>query len=175
MSSVFYYMNTSLYCDGGVIVKNPSPYGGTWAWCLVDEFGKKMEYDSGYITPLQIGRKNISNNFTELYAAIQALKSVPRDWDGVIYTDSMITYYRLQESNSFSKITKSLREECYEIRKNRKWKVRLVKGHPNKKDLLEGFSKDGQLVSIHNVFCDNLCKKEGKKYWELENGQSERK
>lgn len=30
----------AVYCDGGVILKNPSEVGGTWAWCAVDAEGQ---------------------------------------------------------------------------------------------------------------------------------------
>jgi hypothetical protein len=29
----------AVYADGGIIHRNPSPVGGTWSWCHVDDAG----------------------------------------------------------------------------------------------------------------------------------------
>jgi hypothetical protein len=41
-----------LYTDGGVIGANPSPFGGTWAYCIVDTAdNQRVTCNSGVITP----------------------------------------------------------------------------------------------------------------------------
>ncbi len=41
---------TKLFADGGVIIKNPSPFGGTWAYCGVDENDERIIEASGFIS-----------------------------------------------------------------------------------------------------------------------------
>lgn len=59
-------MIVALYCDGGVIGRNPSKFGGTWAWCAVDETGARVIERSDRIDcrPFQL----ITNNHTEQIA-----------------------------------------------------------------------------------------------------------
>ena len=64
-----------IFCDGGVIGPNPSPIGGTWAWCWVhDDVMIKHEY--GVVEPCDLGLTKITNNHTELLAAVRALESL---------------------------------------------------------------------------------------------------
>jgi hypothetical protein len=37
----------SVYADGGVIGANPSPKGGTWAWCHVNDADHRVKSGSG--------------------------------------------------------------------------------------------------------------------------------
>ena len=142
-----------IYTDGGVISKNPSPIGGTWAWCWVRK-GKCVYYKSGVILAHEY--RTISNNFTELVAAVKAIESVPRDWNGVLYTDSAVTKARMTTGTRFEGVPNELRLNVLKLRRGRKWTVQLVAGHPTKKHLREGH-KNGAPVSKHNVFCDYLC------------------
>ena len=147
-----------IYVDGGVIGRNPSALGGTWAWVWVDKKDRELRHDSGIITPKQAKLDKITNNYTELYAALEGLASVGNYWDGIIYTDSLITLRRITYSMSFKNIPNSLKEKALELRKDREWDCILVKGHPTKKDLLRGTCPKGTLVSRWNVFCDRKCK-----------------
>ena len=52
----------ALYTDGGVIGQNPSPIGGTWAWCMVSEGGERTRHAYGYVTPADLGTPTVSNN-----------------------------------------------------------------------------------------------------------------
>lgn len=38
----------AVYADGGVILKNPSAIGGTWAFCGVDAEGNRVIEGSGF-------------------------------------------------------------------------------------------------------------------------------
>lgn len=59
----------ALFCDGGVISKNPSTIGGTWAARLVIE-DKPVRHDSGIVFPLDIYGEPVSNNLTEMLALL---------------------------------------------------------------------------------------------------------
>ena len=149
-----------LFCDGGVIAKNPSTYGGTWAWTLLDAHRKRVAYDSGVIIPNDWGRKSISNNFAELYAAIVALEAMPNGWRGILHTDSLVTVYRLERGVEPHKVHRNLTKRLDALTKNRKWKVSHIGGHPNKKALADGVDKRGLPVHEANVFCDQECKRQ---------------
>lgn len=156
----------SLYCDGGVIKKNPSPFAGTWAWVALDESGGKVAEDSGAVTPAEIGLSTVSNNVTELLAAIKALQSVPARWEGKLFTDSMITQKRLSGGTAFNGVPGWLRVQALELRRNRKVRAILVGGHPTRVELGIGFRrKNGLLVSRWNVRCDELCGMVARKFF----------
>lgn len=156
----------ALYTDGGVIGPNPSSLGGTWCWCLVNREDEMMTSSMGIVEPADIGLPQVTNNLTELYAALRALKSVPKDWSGTVYTDSKITMHRLLNSISFNGIPEWLSEDVMEIRRFGKYRVVLLGGHPTKAELERGRRKDGALVSIHNVFCDLACQRLAKQFKE---------
>jgi len=145
-----------LYVDGGVCGKNPSPVGGTWAWCQVEN-GEMIRQGSGIITPEDIGLPVVSNNFTEIYAAIRGLQSMPEDWAGTIFTDSLITLRRITKGGKFNGIPEWLRASVGALKQDRKWQAVLVKGHPSREDLERGCTMDGKPVSAWNVFCDKEC------------------
>jgi ribonuclease HI len=138
------------------VKKNPSPFGGTWAWVLTED-GKVLDKDSGKLFPN--GGKPTSNNFSELFAATEALEAMPDNFfGGILYTDSRITLLRLTTSNSFKGIPDWLRIRTLDLRRNRKWKVVLVAGHPTKIELKQGFRKrNGLPTSKWNQWCDREC------------------
>ena len=154
-------MASELFCDGGVIGKNPSKIGGTWAWCLVED-GELARFESG-IFPARTGdplaEEIVTNNFTELYAACKALRSVQAGWKGKLYTDSRVTQVRLMESVAFNGIPDWLVSEAKFLRWTRKPTVVLVSGHPSKAELIAGCKKDGKPCSPWNVLCDKRCRK----------------
>jgi ribonuclease HI len=149
-------MKESLFSDGGCIGPNPSPLGGTFAWCFV--WGtREHECDSGIILPEQFGMKTISNNVAELVAAVSALEYVVKAWPGTLYTDSRITLLRLTTSNKFNGVPDNLRERCLHLRQGRKYNVVLLGGHPSISEIKNGRNKKGRLVSKWNVKCDERC------------------
>lgn len=158
----------SIYVDGGVIGKNPSYKGGTWCWCHVNPEGERVNWKCGIITPDDLGLTVISNNITELMAAIRGLESVPKSWEGTIYTDSSCTLSRLTKSNSFKGLPQWMIRRTVELRRNRKWDIKLVAGHPNPEELTQGFllnrKNTKRYVSEHNVFCDEQCTRIGSLY-----------
>ena len=158
-----------LFVDGGVIKQNPSPFGGTWAWCLVED-GEKVEGRSGVILPEDLGTKKkvVTNNQTELLAAVQGLSALPLTWAGTLFTDSKVTLHRLLGSPSFNGIPQWLVRKTLELRRNRKWTATLVKGHPTRIEAENGRTKRGTLVSPWNKWCDDECKRLAKNF--LANG-----
>ncbi len=161
----------ALFCDGGVVLKNPSVLGGTWAYCGIDENGAKVSKASGVVTPSELGKKTISNNFTELLAALNALESVSRSWAGTLYTDSLITLQRLTTGNSFKGISQTMKNRALSLREGRNYKVVLLSGHPSKAELRRGVGKRGTPVSVHNVWCDAECRKQAQKLLESLEGK----
>ncbi|HRH46677.1 MAG TPA: hypothetical protein PKY82_33845, partial [Pyrinomonadaceae bacterium] len=65
----------ALYCDGGVISMNPSPIGGTWAWCGVNAKGERVIEQSGAFPAPE--SRPVSNNHTEQIAITKALEAMP--------------------------------------------------------------------------------------------------
>jgi ribonuclease HI len=158
-----------VYCDGGVIERNPSPIGGTWAWVAVS-CGRKVDDDSGLIIPgqtkllpkgdpiVELGHK-ITNNFMELFAAWQALNR-----PCVLWTDSEVTKHRLTAGRSFAGIPQWLRLKILDLRRTGLWTVELVAGHATKAELEAGISKRGHPTSKWNSWCDARCRLEAETY-----------
>jgi ribonuclease HI len=156
----------SIYCDGGVIGPNPSRYGGTWCWCQVEN-NQIIKHASGIVTPQLMGVEKITNNLTELYAAVAALSSAPKKWNGTLHTDSRVTMLRLLGSPRFSGIPDWLVEDTLSVRKDKMWSVHLVAGHPTRKEMQMGFrEKNGFPASKWNIFCDKECSLLAKNYME---------
>jgi ribonuclease HI len=119
-------MSQTLYCDGGVIGRNPSDIGGVWAWCLVDTLGA-LTMRRGFLVPptanqfahnailfaveqqlmgtdIHIehfpGSESVagrcSNNHTELYAMLDGMEHLPDGWEGSIVSDSIVTLRRMR-------------------------------------------------------------------------------
>ena len=84
-------MITKLYADGGVIEKNPSTIGGTWACILVNEAEVQVSFGTGVITPNRARVKAVTNNLTELLALIEGLERVPIDFSGTVLSDSNVS------------------------------------------------------------------------------------
>jgi ribonuclease HI len=93
----------NIYVDGGVIGPNPSPKGGTFAYIFIEGKEKRMLSGSGIVTPSEMGLDSITNNLTELLAAVNALEHFDK-WNEksdyskiVLLTDSRITKYRMMD------------------------------------------------------------------------------
>ena len=152
-----------LYADGGVIGRNPSVVGGTWAFCLVDMdlFGIRTIEQSGVITPDEAGLPEITNNLTEMLAVVRGLQALPDDWIGTVNSDSQITLGRLFDGWKWKGIPPWLHAEFQKERARlAKWDWlyhRLLQGHPTKAELAAGMGKRGYPVSEHNQWCDWAC------------------
>lgn len=154
-----------LYADGGVVGKNPSQLGGTWAFVVL--YSKegvlvKKFFDSGVVTLRSEGVSEITNNYTEFLAVLNGCEHLKREHPEnkivYIHTDSNVTRCRFEnEKPKFEGLTQSLVDRMRQVKINSNYIFRLLDGHPNKLQLQNGTGKRGQPVSKWNVFCDLLC------------------
>lgn len=152
-------MTNDYYTDGGCVGMNPSKTGGTWAWVAVTPKGNESSRAAGVITPIEAGVEAVSNNLTELLAAIMALEDAEAGWDGTLHTDSYVTLCRLTRRHAgFKGIPDHLRQRLSIVRgRLGLFRVALLDGHPTRKQLASGRGKRGNPVSKWNVLCDDLC------------------
>jgi ribonuclease HI len=152
-------MIISLYTDGGVIGRNPSDIGGTWAWCGVDETGTRVLEESGRVQAF----RPITNNHTEQIAIVKALEAMPEGWTGKLYTDSFVAMVRVFFNGKTRNLPINIIERTQAaVKRLGKVKPVLIAGHPNKSELANGIGRKGLPVSEHNVWCDNACKEQAK-------------
>lgn len=149
-------MKFDVYCDGGLVGPNPSRRGGTWAYCWVRRT-VRIRTRSGVVTPDDLDVEAVTNNHTELLAAVLALESVPPDWSGTLFTDSRITACRLARRDVPFRGTPPWLVQRARALAGR-FKIVLVGGHPTELELMIGYRKGSRLpVSEHNVACDKMC------------------
>jgi ribonuclease HI len=149
-----------LYVDGGVIRKNPSTIGGTWAARVLAD-GVVIVDQSGVITPDEAQLPEITNNLTEMVAMVRGLQLLPADWIGRVCSDSQVTLGRVFLGWRWRGIPLWLHHE-YQAARERlagwdKISHILLDGHPTKAQLAAGYGKRGHRVSCHNVWCDQAC------------------
>lgn len=164
--SVDFINPIALYADGGIVGKNGSPKAGTWAF-RVTQNNLVVKEDSGILRYTD-DTPHISNNVTELLAVIEGLKSLEPEWCGTIYSDSKITLGRVFCSWAMMNIPEWL---ILELNKQKRrllnfsiFTYGLLSGHPTKAHLNKGTGKNGHLVSIHNQWCDEECKRQKMKF-----------
>lgn len=153
----------ALYTDGGVIHVNPSPMGGTWAWCLVEN-GQRLRQDSGLLLPTA-EYPTVSNNVTELYALVAGIEALPEDWAGLIFSDSWVSLQRLFLGAKLKNVPPWLVERLGAIQASgrlARMTYQLLDGHPTAAQLLDGKGKRGGPVSEFNVWCDEECGRVGR-------------
>lgn len=150
---------TKIYCDGGVIGQNPSDVGGTWAYILLNKDEWPVLKGSGVVTPGNMNPYVITNNYTELIAAVLALELMEDGWDGVLHTDSNVTRCRLVNKNAaMNGIPESLQLRVQDVlARLGRFSVVLLSGHPTEAQLRAGKGKGGRPVSKWNVLCDEAC------------------
>jgi ribonuclease HI len=154
----------AVYADGGVIRKNPSPFGLTWAWCSVDENDERVIERYGYVRSPN-GRL-LTNNHAEQIAITLALEAMPDGWSGTVASDSMVALGRVLKNwrtrNLPDNITVRSRAAVARLGP---LKELVLQGHPTKKELIAGWGKRRDLpVSIHNVWCDRACHQAAEDY-----------
>ncbi|VTT98912.1 ---NA--- : : RNase_H [Gemmataceae bacterium] len=150
----------AVYADGGVVAVNPSPHGGTWAWCHVDADNQRVAHASGFVPPEVVGLPTVSNNVTELIALVSALEALPDGWSGNVYTDSLNALCRVRDhaTQKFKACPDHLKERVVKVRRRLgALTFTLLGGHPTRADLRAGHRPDGLPVSEHNVWCDKSC------------------
>lgn len=149
----------AVYADGGVIHGNPSHIGGMWAWRHVDAEGNVIAQDSG------ITHGWTTNNQAEFIAAVRALEALPNGWSGKLCLDSRNTLGRL----CWQWKLKNLPAEWTKRGTIVLWRLGKIeavqlKGHPSTADLEAGHTAKGELVSIHNQWCDHACNEQAARY-----------
>lgn len=153
----------AVYADGGVIQVNPSPVGGTWAFCHVDSSGHRVLEQGGVVTP-EPGAK-ITNNLTEFVALVSALEALPEGWCGWACSDSGVTLGRLFSGWKLTNIPADWIERgARALKRLGTVTPRRLDGHPTAAQLLAGIGKRGGPVSIHNVWCDKECGRQAQTY-----------
>ena len=155
-----------LFCDGGVIGKNPSTEGGTWAWCIVDEQDALLYSSNGTISPAEMGTARVTNNQTELLAMVRGLQVLRSDEPVWILSDSSVTLGRMFHDFQWKNIPAWLKHEAAQEINNRGglvamarrgYKYTLLDGHPTRAELALGTGRRGHPVSPWNVWCDHAC------------------
>jgi len=151
-----------VYADGGCVLVNPSPHGGTWAWCHVTA-GERVRESGGTVTPAEIGMGKVSNNQTEFLALLLCLEALPDGWSGRVFTDSGVTLGRFRDGDKTKGIPAPWVRRLNAVRHRLgRLEYVLLGGHPSKKELAAGVRKDGKPVSEHNVWCDRECQRRAK-------------
>ncbi len=174
MPKIIYRRQIDLYCDGGLLTTNPSDVGGMWAWCQIERgLGSDehiVESNSGILLCGQVQPGQVTNNITELLAAVEGLESMPDGWVGTIYTDSQTTYLRVRKSgkkqSKLNGVGQSLRARLMEQKRRLgNYHAMMVGGHPTLGDLNVGYNERGVTVSRHNCWCDAECERLCHEYW----------
>lgn len=150
-------MIVAIYTDGGVIGKNPSKLGGTWAWCGIDEQDQHVWSDSG-VLKTQPNLKLVTNNHMEQIAIVKALEAMPDGWSGKLHSDSMIALrrvFRRARTRNLPPCIKRRAEEA--VARLGKIEAVLLNGHPTKAQLACGIGHGGLPVSKWNCWCDAEC------------------
>lgn len=156
----------TLYADGGVIKKNPSAIGGTYAWCAVDEAGNRV-IEAGGVVPAPAGRL-VTNNHMEQIAIVLALEAMPAGWTGTVFSDLMIALGRVFKGWAIRNLPANVAQRsAAAVARLGAIETVLLQGHPTRADLERGIGAKRNLpVSIHNVWCDQRCGEEGRKFAE---------
>ena len=152
-----------LFADGGVIGRNPSPLGGTFAYCVADG-GVRVLESSGVVRPSDLGTECVTNNNTELLALLEALERLTRQgWKGEVLSDSKVALGWVFDGYKLDRVPPPLAVRVVKLRKSRalsgiSWT--LLQGHPTKADLEAGVgAKRGLPVHEHNVWADKTCRR----------------
>jgi ribonuclease HI len=156
----------AIYTDGGVILKNPSTIGGTWAWCAVDADGNRV-IERGGVVPARDGQQ-ITNNHMEQIALTLALEAMPEGWSGTVYSDSMIALGRVFKGWRLKNLPANVaKRSAAAVARLGEIQTVLLQGHPTKADLARGIGAKRNLpVSIFNVWCDAECGRQAKAFLE---------
>lgn len=163
-----------LYSDGGCINRNPSPYGGTWAYVLVDDDDETIIQTAHGYVPRSHMDGDVTNNQMEFHAIIHGLLRIPNPENlKEVRSDSNITLGRIFKDWSITNIPDWILEErklALKRYKTRNWtnmlmlKYTLLDGHPTQAQLEAGIGKREHPVSKWNVLCDKLCNDEAQEF-----------
>lgn len=160
----------ALYVDGGVILKNPSPIAGTWAYVLVDiEDQRVLKKGSGVMIPAEWGLDVITNNQSEMWAMLKGLAVLPDNVPSNVCPDSQTTLGRCFWGHRWTNVPPDMHTEFHtqRARLDENWKnIKgiLHAGHPTIDQLAKGIGRNGLPVSKWNCLCDRMCTQAGEAY-----------
>lgn len=161
-----------LFTDGGLLSQNPSPLGGSWAWCRVER-GSVVAEGAGVIWAAEMPDRMVTSNQAEFYAVWQAFRALDDGEIIDVYLDSDVTLSRWYGDGRFGR--KGIPAVWWdgmnaELRRHGGSNWHHLAGHPStrpnggdgKSDLERGYKlrKDGspgEPVSEWNVYVDRLC------------------
>lgn len=158
-----------LYSDGGVVKKNPSPIGGTWAYVLVRDDQDIIGFNKGFISPQDMGVDEfVTNNQTELLAMVEGLSHLKHDAIVEICSDSEITLGRMFRGYALKNIpawlVRVMKHEQERLIHFKKFTYTLMDGHPTAMEVQRGIGKKGHITSKYNVLCDDMCNQVAQRY-----------
>jgi len=146
-----------VYTDGGVIGRNPSKIGGTWAAVFI-RGGEVLAERSGAILPSDIGMDDVENNITETIAILLALETLPIGWNGTLFGDNLNSIRRAEHPEKIKAVVpKFIKDRMIAVRGILEPKFVLLGGHPTIAEVEAGVRADGKRVSKWNVMADKLC------------------
>lgn len=160
----------NLYCDGGTIDKNPSPHGIVWAWIITDKKDTViLQTSSGFITNEELGL-NGTNNIAEIIAAINGINYIKNyipNTNFVLKLDSQITLGRLFKNWKLNNVPAAVQKTLTELKEfiRTYGKPYQLKGHPTNKEIQNHRNMENAPVSIYNVLCDDMCKRQATKFF----------
>ena len=145
-----------LYTDGGVIKKNPSTIGGTYACVLVMDDKVQYRY-SGIITPQNMRTKKVTNNQMELMAVITGFSLAKKGKHTIehVYCDSQVTLGRLYQGWKLNGIPD--------------WMVEMLNEYRPAILQTTGIHVRGHAGNKWNEECDRMCNDAGNRYLEWMN------
>lgn len=152
-----------IYVDGGVISRNPSPYGGTYAYRLVHEDGNVLSEGCEIIL-----YPGCTNNMSEYLAALYGMTKTPSNIPATLFSDSQITLGRIfhgwKTNGIFEQWKNKMNTEYNRLKGFLLHEI--VDGHPTKLQLSIGIGKRGNKCNINNVWCDKACQQKSKQFLE---------
>lgn len=160
-----------LYTDGGVIFKNPSPYGVTCAFALVKD--DRLIHKESYLI---VGNDLTTNNQSELLAIVfglEFLHFINENSVAEVCSDSEVSIRRTFLGGSMNNVPQWIQNRLLNAQEAlkcwNKFSYTLLGGHPTRISLKKGTNAKGQPVSKWNVLCDELCRQESQKFLETIN------
>lgn len=153
----------SLWTDGGLLSRNPSPLGGSYCAIHVNPENKMVWTDRGILIPKHLGVEKITNNHTELTAVYRGIRRLPDGWKGEIVSDSeCVLAWLQQEGRGMYRTWKNCPpwlQSYVELEQKRildtdgRLEYRHVEGH-----------QESSLDHRWNCECDRICNEE-KQLW----------
>lgn len=166
---------TAVFSDGGMVpdgrpIHSRSILGGTYAWVQVNMAqGLQIASAGGLILPSQYGLRDITNNLTEMVAALSAIDAWPDGYTGVLYLDSEVTMNRIWDNWKLEGLPSTLVGWLRRVKRGAKVEQlspQLVAGHPTQRDLARGYDVKRRPVSPWNVWVDLECQRFAQQYLE---------